>query len=134
MLKFYRIYYNTIVRGYRVDTKVAKMVTEETPHNDKIVLTWDNLTEMYQKYGLELGFNIWNMRRGRRISFWNMEIRNKKTWDIKEWKEPQLALTLDIEYRAYTPSIDEIMQWYDGDKAIQYLVERGLSELIKNKQ
>lgn len=131
MLKFYRIYYNTIVKGYRVDTKVAKMVTEEVLHNDKIVLTWDNLTEMYQKYGLELGFNIWNMKRGRRVSFWNMEIRNRKTWDIKEWKESQLDLILDIEYREYTPSIDEIMKWYDGDKAIQYLVEHGLSVVNK---
>lgn len=131
MLKCYRVYYKTYVKGYHIGSEVAKLVTEEVPHADKIVFTWENLAEMYKKYGCQVRFNIWNMRRGRRISFFDAEIRNRKTWDIKEWKEHFLDLTLEIEYREYTPTIDEVTKWYDGDKAIQYLTERGLAIINK---
>ena len=68
-----------------------------------------------------------NFKRGRRISFFHFELRNRKTWDIKEWKENQLDIILNIKYEEYTPSINEVLKWHNGEKAIQYLIERGLT-------
>lgn len=131
MLKYYTVYHTTIVKGYRIGTDIGYVIQEEAPTNEIITLTWDNLTEMYQKYGLAVGFNVWNFRRGRRISFFNAELFNRKTRDIKEWKE-ELDVILEIRYEENHPSISRIMNWIDGEKAIQYLVERGLS-IVNNK-
>lgn len=127
MLKFYRAYYTTIVKGYDMYTYCSAVLTENAPINKTIQISWKNLEEIYHDYGPCLAFNIWNFKRGRCISFFHSELRNRKTWDIKEWKENQLDIILNIKYEEYTPSINEVLKWHDGEKAIQYLIERGLT-------
>ena len=55
--------------------------------------------------------------------------------NIKQWKD-DLDIEIKTTWREYKPSIKEIMNFRDSDKAIQYLVERGLnsSSLMKELQ
>lgn len=97
------------------------------PDNHTDNVNWNNLNEYYKKYDLIAPFNIWNTKKGRRISFFNSSIFNKNTWDIKEWKT-DLNLTFKHDYmKDDWVSIEDVLKWRDIDKAIQYLKEHGLS-------
>lgn len=129
MLKFYRIVYYTYHNDAEVGVKTGRALMDEAevPPEKTIDITWENLTEIYQQYAWVFPWNIWNFKRGRIVSFFDAEIRDKNTWDIKEWKSP-LNMKLTIQYKEMTPpSIDEVLKWYDGNKAIQYLKEQGLA-------
>ena len=126
MLEFYHVVsiikHNDTEIGYRDG---GNTLTEELNQTtETIELTWDNLKEKYYKYGIFCNFNYWTFKKGRIISFFNFSFFNKNTWDIVEWKKP-LNITLTIKYIKYNPSIKEIFDWSDSEKAIQYLNERG---------
>lgn len=126
MLNFYR-HYTTIYRsGKEIKTKYCgEFIAENQPEDFTEELTWKNLTEKYDKNGFNYPFNIWNLRRGRRVSFFN-DFGEKFEKDIKEWETP-LNISVKHEYQLYNPSIEHIMKFPDGEKAIQYLVERGIA-------
>ena len=128
MLKFYSIAYKTYNNGTYIDTHYSRTLKEESEvKNDFISINWNNLSEIYHKYGLSLPFNIWNFKKGRRISFFDGNPFKKDFRDIKEWKT-KLNITVKVEYTDITHlmSIDEVLKWYDAEKAIQFLNERNL--------
>lgn len=126
MLNFYRLYTTTYYKDKEVRTEYCGMtLTDTPPENFTDVLTWDNIAEKYANNGGTYPFNLWKLRRGRRVSFFN-DFGEKIIRDIKEWKGP-LDLKVKYEYHLYTPPINKILDFYDGEKAIQYLVERGLA-------
>lgn len=131
MLKFYRTYFHTYNKGHLIGSHSGRALTEENerPKEEIINFTWENLLSLYSKYGILTSFSLWNMKKGRLISFFTDSLIFVKSWekDIKEWKEKELDLTLQISVEEYTPSIQEVLEWHDGKKAIQYLKERGLS-------
>lgn len=45
---------------------------------------------------------------------------------MKQWKE-ELNIEIKTTWTEYKPTINELLNFHDGDKAIQYLVERGLN-------
>ena len=55
--------------------------------------------------------------------------------NVKQWKD-DLDIEIKTTWQEYKPTIKEIMNFRDSDKAIQYLVERGLnsSSLMKELQ
>ena len=128
MLKFYSIAYKTYNNGTYIDTHYSRTLKEESKvKNDFISINWDNLSEIYHKYGLSLPFNIWNFKKGRLVSFFDGNPFKKDFRDIKEWKT-KLNITVKVEYTDITHlmSIDEVLKWYDAEKAIQFLTERKL--------
>ena len=131
MLKFYRTYYETFNKGHLIGTDSGRILVDENEKpKDKIIdFTWDNIQDLYSKHGIVTSFALWNLKKGRRISFFTNSFIFVKPWekDIKEWKEKELDLKLQVSVEEYTPSIQEVLEWYDSEKAIQYLKERGLS-------
>ena len=128
MLKFYAVHYKTYNNGTYIDTHYAETLKEEgTVKNETIQINWNNLSEMYHKYNLALPFNVWNFKKGRRVSFFVGNPFKKDFRDIKEWKT-RLNITLEIEYIdiSNSKSIEEVLKWHDAEKAIQYLNERNL--------
>ena len=122
MLKFYR-HYTTIYRnGKELGRQFGGTgLIDSIPENTVDTLEWDNLNEYYQKCGLSLPFSVYTSKKGRLVSFFSDIIHH----DLKEWREP-LNLTVKHEYVETTVSIEYVLNWHDGDKAIQYLLERGL--------
>ncbi len=118
--------YQCTVRTYIDREKVyvcdgGKRMCEDCPEAKTIDISWDNLDEIYRHHGCALPFNIWNLRKGRLISFF---IRRP---DIKEWKIPKLNITFEAKWDKINPSINDVLNWPDGEQAIQYLVSRGLA-------
>ena len=128
MLKFYAIHYKTYNNGTYIDTRYAETLKEESKIKDDLIfINWDNLSEMYHKYSLALPFNIWNFKKGRRVSFFEGNPFKKDFQDIKEWKT-KLDIMVKVEYIdiSNSMSIQDVLKWHDAEKAIQYLNERGL--------
>lgn len=134
MLKFYNCYATT----YHNETKIGTcycgryLVEEGTKQNFIDYLTWENLKEKYYKNGCTYSFNYWNMRRGKLISFFNVDIfkiiKNKNYRDIKEWKEKELNIKIEYIFKEDNyKSLEDILKWPDIEKATQYLKEKGIN-------
>lgn len=123
-MEFYKSFltlYNE--KGERIMRRYCGLkLFEAIPENTVNTITWDNLNDYYFKYGALLPFNLWNRKKGRLISFWETSCR-----DIKEWKT-ELKLTVKEEYILEKHiNLKAVMEYYDAEKAIQYLKERGLT-------
>jgi hypothetical protein len=120
---FFKFYYkDELISSFTNRT----LADEKNIQNQKIYFTWDNLKENYSKYGIFLPFNIWQFKKGQVIAFFNsMTIKHIK--DIKEWKTKQLDnMYMTVEFKEDNPPLSVVLNWFDSEKAIQYLMERGL--------
>ena len=125
MLEFYKIksttYHNDEIIGTR---SKAVMLTDKNMTTETYDFTWENLSELYQEHGLQCAFNIWNFKKGRRVSFFTDYFFKKNHRDIKEWKHTNLNITLVVEYTPFQPSISYVLDWHNAEAAYQYLKER----------
>lgn len=124
-MKYYKIVYKVINTKTEQELHVATstLLTDEEFTKEKILLTWNNLMELYEKYKSFLGFEIRNKKKGRVIVFYD---DLTSLFPIKEWKK-EIDLTLKIDYKEIQCSIQEILNYPKCEKAIQYLNERGLT-------
>ena len=122
-MKFYYVYNTTYHNDTRIGTCVSKILVNEVPKAKTTILTWDNLEENYRKNGLLYKFNIWNCKKGRRVSFFPDTLFCEK--DVKEWKE-ELNIRIETTYKEFSPCIADVLKWHDIENAIAYLNERGL--------
>lgn len=128
MLHYYRILFTTYNNGVKVDYTYGHVIADESEIKEKTIpITWENLEEIYHNYGLSLPFNIWNFKRGRVISFFKGGLTDKNRRDIKEWKTPTLDIKLVVTYEVWRCSLNNILNYWDSEKTIQYLRERNLS-------
>ncbi len=132
MLKYYKptteVHINSI-KPFNINLYAHK-ICESHPDTDVININWDNAEEEIQKLCIWLPFGITKKRKGLKLFFWDDLFTN-----VKQWKE-DLNIEIKTTWREYKPTIKEIMSFNDSDKAIQYLVERGLntSSLMKELQ
>lgn len=105
----------------------APKICENYPDADVININWDSAEREIYKLGLCLPFGITKRRKGLKLFFWDDLFTS-----VKQWKE-DLDIEIKTTWKEYQPSIKMLMNFYDSDKAIQYLAERGLntSSLIK---
>ena len=128
MLHYYRVLYTTYNNGVKVGNTSGFTIADESEVKEETIpITWENLEEVYYDYGLKLPFNYYNSKRGRVISFFEGAFCDKNRRDIKEWKTPELNMKLIITYEVMPCSLNDIINYWDGEKAIQYLRERNLS-------
>lgn len=122
-MKFYYVYNTTYHNDTRIGTCISKILVNEVPKAKTTILTWDNLEENYRKNGLLYKFNIWNCKKGRRVSFFLDTLFCEK--DVKEWKE-ELNIRIETTYKEFSPCIADVLKWHDIENAIAYLNEKGL--------
>ena len=77
-MKFYYCYHTTYHNGTRIGCIVGKKLTDEEPKAETVQVTWDNLSEMYHRFGVWCKFNIWNFKKGRVVSFFTDSFFPKK--------------------------------------------------------
>lgn len=127
MMKYYTVYYEVWNKGHLVNKDYSFILADKEPTNKEVRLTWDNVLEIYQMYALVLGFNIWNAKKGLVVSFFTDKFFPEPyEKSIKQWKE-SLDITFKIKYKEETPTLERIIKYHDGDKAIQYLKDRGIT-------
>lgn len=122
-MKFYYVYNTTYHNDTKIGTCIGKILVNEVPKAKTTILTWNNLEENYRKNGLSYKFNIWNCKKGRRVSFFLDTLFCEK--DVKEWKE-ELNIRIETTYKEFSPCIADVLKWHDIENAIAYLNERGL--------
>lgn len=130
MLHNYRVITKTFHNGELIGSSVGSMITDKEMPKEEYNFTWDNLEEQYKEFGCGVQFNIWNMKKGRRVSFFTDKFfPTGNHADVKEWKTKDLNITVTVEYHNIDKftSIQDVLRWHDNEKAIQYLTERGLS-------
>ena len=103
-------------------------ISESPPETENIKMNWNNIEYEKNQIDIWLPFGITKTRRGLKLFFWDDLFIN-----VKQWRE-DLNVEIKTTWKEYNPTIKEIMNFRDSDKAIQYLVERGLemSSLMKN--
>lgn len=94
---------------------------------ESIDLTWDNICEI----GICSSLNPEIIKRRKGRIFKCHQSLNYEYFKFKEWKRPELNLEYRTEYIPVIKSIEEILDYADGEMAIQYLVERGISIISK---
>lgn len=126
-----KAYYNKVTlqfKNRKYKTHSAMYLADENKGKKQIkYITWENLAETYRDLGFFLNFTFWNFKRGKIISFYDFSPFDKSTWDVKEWKEPDLKFKLEIEPIEAQVSISDILNYHDSDLAIEYLKERSLN-------
>lgn len=124
-MEYYRIVYSVIdceTMATLHQSCSRKLTETEPPKEITTLITWDNLDEIYKQYKDFLGIEIKNKKKGRIINFYYDWLGFRP---IKEWKR-EVRLFVKIEYEEINCSIQEILDYPDSKKAIQYLAERGL--------
>nr|WP_297936931.1 hypothetical protein [uncultured Lachnoclostridium sp.] len=103
-------------------------ISENPPETENIKMNWNNIEYERNQIDIWLPFGITKTRRGLKLFFWDDLFTN-----VKQWKE-DLNVEIKTTWTEYKPTIKDIINFRDSDKAIQYLVERGLSmsPLMKN--
>lgn len=128
MLHYYRVLFTTYNNGVKVGNTSGFIIADENEIKEKTIpITWENLEEVSHDYGLRLSFTYRELKRGRVISFFNGAFRDKNRHNIHERKTPVLDMKLVITYEVWRCSLNNIINYWDSDKAIQYLRERNLS-------
>lgn len=127
MLNFYRIRYECYHGDTLINTQSGTILSDKSPEDDVVLVNWDNLSEIYRRMGGCLPFHYYQFSKGRKVYFFEGSVFNKDFRDIKEWKSP-LNISVVIKHAEIeNMSIQEVLRWHDGEKAIQYLIERGLA-------
>lgn len=130
MLKAYRVICRTIINGECVGSDSGTTICEPSDTlNRSVTITWENVEEKFLKNGGVIGFNLMLTRKGK-IIYYN-DTKHFVDRTIKEWRTLNLNIQLIVEYKETKISMHELMKYYDADKAIQYMKERGLE--IKGK-
>lgn len=97
------------------------LIRREEEHKKKI----PELTKYWIKEGHKVlsqdKWDEWDRCVPIRLFFWDDMFTN-----IKQWKD-DLDIEIKTTWQEYKPTINELLNFRDGDKAIQYLVERGLN-------
>lgn len=129
MLKFYRKMIKTYKDNELICYHSGEMLTNEEPKAERFIVSWENLEEIGERFGFYLPYAYHIFKKGKVIYFFDYFPMgmNKKLKSIKEWKQKETNIHIEISYMEYTPSISEVLDWHDGNKAIQYLKERGLT-------
>lgn len=123
MLEYCARVYETYLGNEKMHTEYGYNFIPEEQLNEMVVeqITWSNIDNIYSKYGLMLPFAIWKRKKGRQICFFY------SYKSIKEWKTNFVNMYVKIHYEKRQASIDTILKHPNSEKAIQYLIERGMS-------
>ena len=120
-MNYYKMIATVFYKGKEIRSRYAEFLTEEEPHDSVIKITWDNIKDLY-KYAT---CDTRDCKKGRRLRvLGNLDIDG---FCFKEWKEPGLTFEVKITYKMLKPSIKTILEHYDGEAAMKYLLERGMN-------
>ena len=129
MLKFYRVKCTTYVNGIDRGTNYGwEIITEEEKAKDySINIDWNNIEDFFRNYASSTVFTLYTFKKGKYLSFNDFHLFKRGTWDIAEWRHPEMKIEMKVHYKELNPSIDRILHYNNGELAIQYLLERGIN-------
>lgn len=122
MLKYYRVCFEAFVNGKKYHTYATSSIYEESDAVDTVFeLTWENLEQFYKQFPAILCVNVRKTKKGRIVSPADTIFLRRK-----EWKHPSLGITLKMSYYPQPCSINDILEYRDGEQAMRYMKERDM--------
>lgn len=123
-MDFYRVTYSTYYNDECIHTNSAAVaLLDEEPESKTFEFSWENEFEFFKTCGFGFPANVYEHKKGLVLEFYNMGLFGKK---IKSWKDTNPNIKVTIEYKKFNPSIQRVLDWYDCERAIAYLNEKGL--------
>lgn len=125
MVNAYTVRYILYINDEKINTYCREILTNEKPQNEETInVNWNNLEDFRRQHGVYFAFSVRNKKKGRIIYpiqfFCDFPI-------IKEWKNKELNMKCVIQWELSSLPIKNIMEYSNGELAIQYLVERGFN-------
>lgn len=124
MLKYYRVYsYTTYPNAKKEEVHCGgRFILEETEAQDHTInVTWENVEKVSFLCDDLFPFSLVETKKGK------MLMHKEIIKHFKEWKHPNLNITVEIQYKPIQASIQDILDYHDSDIAIAYLKERGMN-------
>lgn len=109
----YCVRYKFFVENKEILCRTSRTIASN-PQNIKKELTWDNIDEA------NCIIDIINRNKKGKIIY-------AGTYVIKQWKLPDSHFRFEIIFEKIKMSLQEILDYYDSDRAIAYLKERGFN-------
>lgn len=114
-------YKGELIRSYYNDFIINESeFTQETT----TTITWENV-DIHCAKTLQRPFYIRSCKKGKKIGFDYCDIG----WGIKpikQWKTSSVNIVIKEKYVEWKATINDILDYRDNEKAIQYLLERGM--------
>lgn len=119
MTHFYKIRTGLFYQGKEVAHRwCGTCIKDESEvRNSEWHYTWTNIHELCNS---NLIYAYTESRRKGRMLCVNGEVV------FREWDDADMELTLKAEYQKFVPSLHDVIHFHDGEKAIQWMLERGL--------
>lgn len=94
-----------------------KLLCAEPPKPYRTLLSWEKVGETYLNV---VSPKIKTRRKGKVLIYddWDTYFR------INQWKEPVLDLEYSVDFEKVDMSLDSILNYHDGEKALLYILER----------
>lgn len=124
MLKYYRVYsYVTYPNAKKEEVHSGgRIILEETEAQDHTInVNWENVEKVSFPLDGLFPFMLFHRKKGKMLTHL-IEYRH-----FKEWKHPNLNITVEIQYKPIQASIQDILDYHDSDIAIAFLKERGIN-------
>lgn len=130
-MEFYWARIRCTVNGEYSGGTTIKILTDTMPMDQKFQYGWDNIEEYLKAHCTVLG------------SLHVYAVHTKKGWKCdphtdcffnktyKQWKKDPLDIQVTVTFEPAKLSLNQILNWYDSDEAIQYLLERGMNCITK---
>lgn len=117
MIAYYK--YETAVFEDRfiINEKGRIELGEEIPDDETEFAGWDKLENICRK---QVWFRVEKERKGR-------VFRDPVDILVKEWRNPNFSIYHEVSYHEANPSIMDILNYPNIEKAAQYLKERGIN-------
>lgn len=137
MINFYRQYFVVYYQNQEVYRMAVSFLADETDYKvkgtEKTPITWNNISGIYNKYEMFLPFNVWNLKKGRKIC-WFYSPSSKLPKTIKQWKVSDPELSFQWLPATITDiSLNDLMKRPNSELVIKYLIERGMNVINGGK-
>lgn len=117
MIAYYKYETAVFEDSFIINEKGQIELGEEIPDDEIEFAGWDKLWDICHK---QRWFRVEKKHKGR-------VFRDPMTIFVKEWRDPDFSIYHEISYHEANPSIMDILNYPDIEKATQYLKERGIN-------
>lgn len=125
MMNMYNVYYRTYYNDKRIYQRSSRLMYDKEPSDVAFEATnFEQLWEFVKSHGVYVPFTLWDFggRRGRMIECFQFGVPT-----IRERKPKEFRVRLSISYAVVEHvRLSEVMDYYDGEAAIRWLLDRGM--------
>lgn len=125
MLHLYTSVTTFLINGRLVRTEhvYKDKLQEDIPENTFEYFNWDDICETSKKVPLNHFFKVEKKKRG---LVFRILCNCLDYEEYKQWRD-ELNIQVITEWEEIIPSLNQLLNFHDGNKAIEYLVERGMN-------